>query len=907
MHFRLFAWPILAAGCLLVGVSSQAQFSLPSTTNPGPEKKYEDFDKFIAGAKSFDGLFKLHQKDEHLFAELKQDQLDKPYLAPTAVARGGGLGGHTLNFEEQWVILFRRVGEKIHVVRRNVRFKAKSDSPAAKAVETTYTDSILLSVNIKTVNPKNNSVVIDFNDIFFGNFAQLPFGEPDRNRTVWHKIKTFPKNIELQVAATFPGSRGGFMSLFGDDDNIIDGRGNTVIVHYGLCELPDSGYKPRIADDRVGYFLTAVKDFSGDNRDTAYVRYVNRWRLERADGTPWKEGGKLSPPKKKIVFWIEKSVPDEYRAAVREGILEWNKAYEKIGFRDAIEVRQQETEDFDPEDINYNTFRWITSEQAFAMGPSRANPLTGELIDADIIFDASMIRAYKTERRIFKQENGKSVEVYSPIQAMRQGLTAPLFPVANAPQWNDIPKRHRPEDPDGDMARRYAAIRNGLCQSASFKHNELGMALAAMSVAQVAEGKDDKLPDEMILQAIKEVVMHEVGHTLGLRHNFKASTMLKNDQLHDTSVTRKQGLVASVMDYTPVNLAPKGAKQGDYFTTTIGAYDYWAIEYGYKPLTGDTEGEVAELKKIAERGAQAGLDYGTDEDMMSNRDPLTNVWDLGADPLKFGIDRIALAESLIKGLSDRVVDKGEGYQRLRTAFSLLLQQYANGAYLASQYVGGEYCNRDHKGDPNARDPFVPVKGEKQRESLKFLQERILNDATYQFPPELLRKLASDRWMHWGAEDSMFRGVEFSLNERILGIQRSVISELLNGRTLSQIQNLATKAEANDKPVQISEIFTSLTTAIFADLPEKVGDAKSTVTRRNLQRDYLARLSSITLKGGVPADARSLARFHLKQIDARIEKALADKNLTDDTIRAHLSDSQERIKKTLAASISTDGP
>ena len=146
--------------------------------------------------------------------------------------------------------------------------------------------------------------------------------------------------------------------------------------------------------------ISPVKDFSSDNNDTAFLRYVKRWRLERAEPEDPKRPGRLSAPKKKIVFWIEKSVPMEYRAYVREGILEWNKAFEKIGFRDAIEVRQQEIEDFDPEDINYNTFRWITSDQGYAMGPSRANPLTGEILDADIVFDGSMVRYWKQEYQI---------------------------------------------------------------------------------------------------------------------------------------------------------------------------------------------------------------------------------------------------------------------------------------------------------------------------------------------------------------------------------------------------------------------------------------------------------------------------------------------------------------------------
>src|SRR5205085_10238754 len=141
-------------------------------------------------------------------------------------------------------------------------------------------------------------------------------------------------------------------------------------------------------------------------------------------------------------------------------------------------------------------------------------------------------------------------------------------------------------------------------------------------------------------------------------------------------ITRKQGLVGSVMDYNPVNLAPKGAKQGDFFTSTIGPYDYWAIEYGYKPLTGGTDGEKADLAKIASRSAESGLDYGTDEDLFTP-DPNINQWDLGSDPLKFAQDRMLLAEELMKGLADRVVDKGEGYQRARVAFSKMLQQYGD--------------------------------------------------------------------------------------------------------------------------------------------------------------------------------------------------------------------------------------
>lgn len=872
-----------------------------------PNSKFEDFTKLVQGAKVIDGLFTMHLKDDHLYVEIRPDQLEKPLLCPIAIARGLGMGGLTLNFDEQWVLVFKRVGDKIHLIRRNVRFQAKAGSPTARAVETTYTDSVLMALRILSINAARQSVVINFNDIFMTDFAELHLGSLDANRSTWHKVKAFPRNVELEVAATFAGGPGGSGGFFGGgDDSVIDSRGKTIIIHYGLAQLPEGGFQPRLADDRVGHFLSVVKDFSSESADTSFLRYVNRWRLERAEPIDPKHPSKLSAPKKKIVFWIEKSVPDEYRAAVREGILEWNKAFEKIGFRDAIEVRQQENEEFDPEDINYNTFRWIATDAGFAMGPSRANPLTGEILDADIIFDASMVRFWRKEQKVF----GGTAEPASMIQAGRMGLgILSPFPAKDAGAdvlgWQDTPQ--------ADNTRRQAGImaaRRGLCQCGAHMKYELGMAAMALAGRGLLK-PGDKVPEELIQQAIKEVTMHEVGHTLGLRHNFKASTMLKNDQLHDTSITRKQGLVGSVMDYAPTNLAPKGVKQGDYFTTTIGPYDYWAIEYAYKPLSGDIEGEYDKLKEVAKQISQLGNDYATDEDLFSSADPQVNMWDLGNDPMKFAQDRIVLAEELLKGLADRVVDKGEGYQRLRQAFGILLGQFGNGAHLVANYVGGEMMHRDHRDDPSARDPFVPVKADKQREALKFLAEHIFTDKTFQFSPALLRKLAADRWMHWGNEMAVFASVDYPLNERVLSIQRVAMGQLLNPRTLARVQNNALKADNQEKPLQVSEVFRSMTDAIWIDLPaegakepnKKAED--SSVIRRNLQREYTRELVGMVLgtRRSGPPDARSLARMHLREITRRIEKVIADKQVVlTDTYRAHLVESQERISKALNASM-----
>ena len=888
-----------------VALTTIALFLLGPAAARGDDKKFEDFDKVVKGAKEFDGLFKLYRKEDRLYAELKPFQLDRPYLCPIAIARGLGLGGHTLNFDEQWVLLFKRVGDKLHLIRRNVHFKAKPGSPEAAAVETTYADSVLLALKIQAIHPFRQSILINLNDVFMSDFAQLNLGFFDSNRSTWHKVKAFKRNIELEVMATYGAGRPR------DQDSVIDRRGTTVVLHYGLCELPDSHYQPRLADDRVGYFLSVVKDFTTDSRDSSFLRYVNRWRLERAEPFDAKRPTKLSPPKKKIVFWIEKSVPSEYRAYVRAGILEWNKAFEKIGFRDAIEVRQQEDEDFDPEDINYNTFRWVTNDQGYAMGPSRANPLTGEIFDADIVFDASMVRYWKQE---YQLRGPAGEEPASLIEAGRRGwgLSLPLPGSAlssDALAW-DGPRRAQqgPRDP------RWAAVRQGACQCGARGKYELGIAAMALASRGLLK-PGEKVPEDLIGQAIKETTMHEVGHTLGLRHNFKASTMLKNEELNDVTITRKRGLIGSVMDYAPVNIAPKGVKQGDYFTTTIGPYDYWAIEYAYKPLSGGTDGELEPLQEIAKKSAGPGHDYGTDEDLYTTADPLINQWDLGADPMKFARDRMVLAEELLKGLEERVVEKGEGYQRMRQAFAMLLGQYGNAAHLAANFIGGEYVHRDHRGDPGGRDPFVPVKADKQRDALKFLQQHILTDQPFHFSPALLRRLGVDRWSHWGNDDNVFRPVDFPVHARILNIQRVALRHVFSPRVLARVQNNALKADKAEKALTLDELFRGVTDAVWTDALKPGKDKKqptaSSVVRRNLQREHLKFLSELVVgarASAVPPDARSLARFHLRGIDRSIKKVLDDKAVVlDDTTRAHLEECQERIGKVLGASMQVTQP
>ena len=538
-------------------------------------------------------------------------------------------------FGDDWLWQFRRVDERIHVVRRNVRFTAKKGSPEEQAVSLAYTDSVLFSLPIATMSP-SGGIVVDLSPVFMSDLPQISRALPgfsfDVGKSIYADVKGFEKNVEIQVAATYASSGAARF------DSVADSRGVTINVHYSISELPSNNYQPRLADDRVGYFLTALKDYSKQGEEDRFVRYINRWDLQKADLSAEK-----SPPKKPIIFYLEKTVPYKYRKPIKDGILEWNKAFLQAGFIDAIEVRQQEEKDsWDPEDINYNSFRWITASAGFAMGPSRVNPTTGQILDADIIFDSDFIQFWKQDYETFTAES---------IAAMTGG---PLDLKGYQEQLEKLP-------PGAQLH-----SHPNCCELHQGMSRELAFG-SAVATLRSTGANSAEIEEKMIMQGLKEVTMHEVGHTLGLRHNFKSSTMLSLEDINDTDKTSQVGLTGSVMDYAPANIVPKGKKQGDFYSTTIGPYDMWAIEYGYKPLSGGSpEAELAELKKIASRAAEPELAYATDEDTRGiDPDPLSNRFDLGSDPIAYAEMRSELIGELWPDLTERMTGEGEGYQKAR--------------------------------------------------------------------------------------------------------------------------------------------------------------------------------------------------------------------------------------------------
>ncbi len=865
------ALPVLAQEAAKPPMSS----STSTPTGGAPSKsKYETL---IDGMTKVTGLWTLFHKEQKLLVELKTSDLSKDYIVLPSISKGvssgGVIGGMSWQPDDDDIVWgFKKVDEKLFVMRRNFRYKAAPGSPEAKAVEFAYSDSVVYAVPILTTSP-GGGMLVDMSSVFMNDDLGIGRGlglgfRLATDRTTWGKVKSFPNNVELELAAVYAGAG------IGGPSTVPDAKGVQVGIHYSISPLPavGSSYKPRIADDRVGYFLTAVKDFSNRTDDEHFIRYINRWDLKKKDPAL-----DVSTPEKPIEFYIEKTVPVFLRPTVEAGILEWNKAFAKLGFSNAIRVQHEEEFEnsagieIDPEDVRYNFFRWITADAGFAMGPSRVDPRTGQILDADIIFDAGFLDSWKSQYETFNAQTAEALQ----------------------PNWT-------PFDLTNPLGHRHSAA----CTVCRDMQHQMGFAAATFLGRGIT--MDGKLPEEFVHQGLKEVVMHEVGHTLGLRHNFKASAWKTLEEINDPVKSRTEPMYASVMDYAPPNIVPKGTAQGAYYTTTLGPYDMWAIEYGYKIIKGD---EKAELAKIASRSGEPGLEYLTDEDTRGtiDPDPLSNRFDLGKDSLTYLRRQMNNTIELLPQVVERSVKDGEGYQRATQMYGLLFREYWRAAGFAARFPGGGYVSRDHKGDAGKNPPFRPVDPKEQREAMELLAEFAFASPKIDGPK--LNYLSVSRWYHWGMNQAT--RLDKPIHDEVFSAQSAIVRQILNSTTLRRILDNEFKSPDDQEPYTLAEHLKLTVNAIFSEWkPEELKgeftDRKPMVTsfRRNLQRETIRQLGSLVNQPGAPEDARTLARMHLQSLSDQIKTLLDAKELTlDDYTRAHLQDSQVKIAQALEARVS----
>ncbi|HEY6134218.1 MAG TPA: zinc-dependent metalloprotease [Rubrivivax sp.] len=850
-------------------------------------------------AQRSEGLITLWQKDEKVWLELRPEDFNKPFFLSPKVSHGIGesflFGGLMIGsggrIGRSQVVEFRRVFNQVQLIARNQQFIAGANTPEARAVERNFSDSLLASGTVASQpHPERKTVLVDANALLLGDMLSIGprlqqtyrqgYNLDSRN-TGFTSVRTTPEQTVFNVRAHFataalaaapvgalPGT-----PMPSVPTSLPDARSMFIGLYYSIAKLPESVMRTRAADPRLGHFTTAVNDFAGDAAPSTRQRYVDRWRLEKKD-----PNAALSEPVKPITFWIDRTVPLRYREAVTQGIVEWNKAFAKIGFKDAIVAKvQPDDAAFDTLDVGVASVRWITtSSPAFdGFGPSVTDPRSGEILDADIVLDGNAARSVRVLRSQVL-ERGDALDYPTLMQFGSEARLAAL------------------------RAQSHAHADGMACEYGAHAGEQFGYAL------DVLASRGDIVPDAAVtekfaIERIRAVTVHEVGHALGLRHNFRSSRVYTLAQIANPAFTAANGTTGSVMDYPDLNLPPPGVameKYGPVFRSALGPYDYWAIEYAYKPI--ETQDEGAELRRIAARNTERELAYGTDEDNALGIDPESLVFDLGDDPVAYANSRFAIARDLLERQEARVLSGEQNYTPLRRSVRFAVRDYTVAAGVLARQIGGVRTLRDFPG--SGRDPLQPVPAAVQRDALDALARNVLSTDSLRLSAGLQRKLAPDF-----AERIEGPGVttDYSIDEAVLGLQRALLGQLMSETVAARILDSQNKFEPGSE-FRLSELYSRLTHEVWSEIDASRRD-DILGRRRELQREYVNRLSSMLLRPSPSsrADARSLLRSEAQALSKRLDLALKKPGLSVEA-RAHLQDSAETLSQALAAKLTRVG-
>lgn len=808
------------------------------------EKKPETLAEMIKDKTEFIGIFTLYQdaKTGKNLMVINESQLNTPFVYFAHTVDGVTDAGHFRgSYRETKLIEFRKHFDRIDIVSKTPRYKFDENSALARSADANISEAVLASIKID--KEEDGKIAFDVDKLFLSEALHKvsPWVNPDdKNAKKRFKLgklddkksrivnqRPYANNLDVIVDYVFsnanPSVRGSAA--------ISDPRNVSIKVQHSFVALPENDYQPRQDDARIGYFTNQFDNMT--SADWApYEDVIKRWDLQKKDPS-----AALSEPVKPITWWIENTTPVEWRDTIRDAVLAWNTSFEKAGFKNAIEVKiQPDDADWDAGDINYNVLRWTASPRPpfGGYGPALANPLTGEILGSDIMLEYVFMKNRWMYDTLYTQGAATLTEHMS----------------------------------DSEL------------------HCSLGHSIQENMLLAKGLGTGANIEDKEILrQGLTQLVLHEVGHTLGLNHNMKSSILWNEKDVHDKRKT--QGIVTgSVMDYAPANIAPIGMQQGDIFQTKPGPYDDWAIEYGYSQALADADAEQQRLEKILARSSEHALAFGNDADDMRapgrHIDPRIMIGDMSSNPAAYAADRMALINKLFTELKDKATVEGESYQQLVTSANILFGSYRTQAGVVSRQIGGVYVERNVVGDDKNGAPFTPVPLERQQQAMQILAKNVFAPDVLVSMQPLYNYLQQQRrgFNHYGKNEDP------KPHNMILGMQKLVLAQLLHPAVMLRISDSAMYGNE----YSLSQFMDDLTASIFVD------SKKANSLSHNLQIEYVNQLIAIAGLGkaskhdnlakaaalyqlnkiadiSTPWGADTAAKAHKQYIDRLISKAL----------------------------------
>jgi len=609
---------------------------------------------------------------------------------------------------------------------------------------------------------------------------QFSLGELSPEKTRVTKARNYPEIVEYVFDNPQPKHYGHIA--------ITDARSVAITMQHTFLALPKGDFQSRNDDFRVGFFTNQATNLTSTSY-TPYDDVVNRWKLVKKNPS-----AALSDPVEPITWWIENTTPVELRDTIREAALSWNIAFEAAGFTNAIAVKvQPDDAEWDAGDVRYNVLRWTSSPTPpfGGYGPSFTNPRTGQILGADIMLEY----VFLTNRL----------------------RSSAIFENAALPTSFDSTEIQSPNRPH---------LLPNLCQAGAHLQHQMMLGSAVLN----AQGANKVEVGEMLEDGLRYLIIHEIGHTLGLTHNMRASSTIPLASLPEARI-----VAGSIMDYPALNIAADGETQGAYSLETPGPYDIWAIAYGY------TSTDSAAQTLLA-RSTEPGLAYGNDADDLRapgrHIDPRVMIGDLSDDPVAWARQRIELVDASLKKLPDTFEKAGESYDALRTSYLVLTGQRAAALNVASRQIGGIYNNRALIGQNDATIPFQPVPVETQKAALNLLADELFAPDAFATGEEVANRLQAKRrgFSHFGKNEDP------RLHSRALGVQRNVLNHILHPSVLTRM----TDARRYGGNYPVATYLENLTEVVFT------GDPKNNVNtyRQNLQIEYLTRVLAIA-KGEGP--------------------------------------------------------
>jgi len=870
----------LSAGMLCAfGVSAQTKPAAPAADTAKKTPPKPTIAEKIKSSKKIEGLFTLYQDTATGSVQIyvKKDQLGKEFIYQSF-----SMGGPTSLFLNQnmiratWVFTIHKHFDKVEFSQANTNFWYDPANAVSKAANVDVPEAIFYSE--KPAAEDENGYLVAGDGLFLsekldpvkpvfppGFPATLVFnlGGLNTAKSKYDKIRSYPDNTDVVVDLAYDNPA----PFNGGGKDITDARYDRIRFQHSFMEVPKNDFRPRRDDPRIGYFSEEIDNLTSIDVPN-YKDVIHRWNLKKKD-----PNAALSEPVEPITWWVENTTPVEFRQTIVEAGLKWNEAFEKAGFKNAVVMKiMPDTATWDPADIRYNVIRWVSSANPpyGAIGPSFVNPKTGQILGADITVEWFSGSATPIFEELYGSESAS------------MGNNG-LYGVAN---HSSVPFYEQGANAGKDASSQFLSPAQRQHWATCTLGQELKAQYTAGLTTMEANNASPTEIKEMHKQFLYYLILHEMGHTMGLNHNMKASQMLSPAEVNNTEITHKIGLQGSVMDYPAINVALDHSKQGDYYTTKAGPYDLWAIEYGYTQC--DASQEESVLSKIASRSNDPQLAFGNDADDMRTPggggiDPRVMINDLTNDMVGYSEERFKLVNKLMGKLKDKYSKPGRSYAELRSRYGILNGQRFSMAAGVSRYIGGVYVDRSFVGQGSTAKPFTPVSVAYQKKATAVLGKYLFAPDAFDADAPLFPYLQAQR-----RGFSFFGGTEDPKPQNtVLALQTGVLAQVFSANALQRMNTTSLYGNT----YSVADVMSDFTKNIFD--ADKAGAVN--LYRQNIQTLYVKAMIGISNSTMGYDDASKAAAYSTLK---KIRSLLATTVSPNEQTRAHRASLNFMIDKAL---------